>query len=62
MVGLFSTASKDSQIGVDFLRNGVAVAQVVFQGSHFDLFQLQRDKDADWRVDFEIATSGSFTE
>jgi hypothetical protein len=44
MVGLFSTASKDSQIGVDFLRDGVAVAQVVFQGSNFDLFQLQRDK------------------
>jgi MSHA biogenesis protein MshI len=29
MVGLFSTASKESQIGVDFLRNGVAVAQVL---------------------------------
>ena len=29
MVGLFSTASKESQIGVDFLRNGVAVAPVL---------------------------------
>jgi hypothetical protein len=36
--------------------------QVVFQGSHFDLFQLQRDKDTDWKVDFEIATSGSLSE
>jgi len=31
-VGLFSTASKESQIGVDFLSGGVAVAQV-FTGS-----------------------------
>ncbi|MCP4470288.1 MAG: hypothetical protein GY815_06325 [Gammaproteobacteria bacterium] len=29
MVGLFSTASKESQIGVDFLSDGVAVAQVL---------------------------------
>jgi MSHA biogenesis protein MshI len=29
MMGLFSTASKESQIGVDFLRDGVAVAQVL---------------------------------
>ncbi len=36
--------------------------QVVFQGNHFDLFQLQRDEDADWKVDFEIATSGSLSE
>jgi hypothetical protein len=36
--------------------------QVVFQGSHFDLFQLRRDKDTDWKVDFEIATSGSLSE
>jgi MSHA biogenesis protein MshI len=28
MVGLFSTASKESQIGIDFLREGVAVAQI----------------------------------
>ena len=28
MVGLFSTASKESQIGIDFLRDGVAVAQI----------------------------------
>jgi MSHA biogenesis protein MshI len=31
-VGLFSTASKDSQIGVDFLQDGVAVAQVLAGG------------------------------
>ena len=28
-MGLFSTANKDSQIGVDFQRDGVAVAQVL---------------------------------
>jgi MSHA biogenesis protein MshI len=28
-VGLFSTVSKESQIGVDFLRDGIAVAQVL---------------------------------
>jgi hypothetical protein len=27
-VGLFSTAKKESQIGIDFLPDGVAVAQV----------------------------------
>jgi hypothetical protein len=36
--------------------------QVIFQGDRFDLFQLQRDKDADWKVDFEIATEGSSSE
>ena len=36
--------------------------QVVFQGGRFDLFQLQRDKEADWKVDFEIATRGSASE
>jgi signal transduction protein with GAF and PtsI domain len=30
--------------------------ETVFQGDHFDLFQMLRDKDADWKVDFEIAT------
>ena len=32
MVGLFSTASKESRIGCDFLRDGVAVAQVLAGG------------------------------
>jgi len=36
--------------------------QLVFQGGRFDLFQLQRDKNADWKVDFEIATEGSASE
>ena len=31
-MGLFSTASKESQIGVDFLRDGIAVAQVRASG------------------------------
>jgi len=30
----------------------------VFRGDHFDLFQLQRDEQYDWKVDFEIATRG----
>jgi lipopolysaccharide export LptBFGC system permease protein LptF len=32
----------------------------VFQGNRFDLFQLSRDSESDWKVDFEIATSGDF--
>jgi hypothetical protein len=32
----------------------------VFQGSRFDLFQLSRNPDSDWKVDFEIATSSDF--
>lgn len=32
----------------------------VFQGNRFDLFQLSRDRESDWKVDFEIATSGDF--
>ena len=34
----------------------------VFQGNRFDLFQLSRASDSDWKVDFEIATSGEFNE
>ena len=34
----------------------------VFQGNRFDLFQLSRARDSDWKVDFEIATSGDFNE
>ena len=32
--------------------------EAVFQGGQYDLFQLQRDKEMDWKVDFEIATTG----
>ena len=32
----------------------------IFQGNRFDLFQLSRASDSDWKVDFEIATSGDF--
>ena len=28
----------------------------LFRGDLFDLFELQRDPDFDWKVDFEIAT------
>jgi hypothetical protein len=34
----------------------------IFQGNRFDLFQLSRATDSDWKVDFEIATSDSFDE
>jgi hypothetical protein len=34
----------------------------IFQGNRFDLFRLSRAKDSDWKVDFEIATSGEFDE
>lgn len=34
----------------------------IFQGSRFDLFQLSRSSESDWKVDFEIATSGDFSE
>ena len=37
-------------------------AEPIFQGNRFDLFQLSRAKDSDWKVDFEIATSGDFNE
>ena len=32
--------------------------EAVFQGNRFDLFELSRDAEADWKVDFEIATRG----
>lgn len=34
----------------------------IFHGNRFDLFQLNRAKDSDWKVDFEIATSDVFDE
>jgi hypothetical protein len=34
MVGLFSSANKESGIGVDFLQQGVAVAQLQAEGSN----------------------------
>lgn len=37
-------------------------SEPIFQGNRFDLFQLSRAKDSDWKVDFEIATSGGFDE
>ncbi len=37
-------------------------AEPIFKGNRFDLFRLSRDKDSDWKVDFEIATSGDFDE
>ena len=32
--------------------------EAVFRGDQFHLFQLTRDPEADWKVDFEIATGG----
>ena len=34
----------------------------MFQGNRFDLFRLSRAKNSDWKVDFEIATSGDLDE
>ena len=28
----------------------------VFRGNRFDLFELSRDRNSEWKVDFEIAT------
>jgi hypothetical protein len=36
--------------------------EAIFQGNRFDLFQLNRASDSDWKVDFEIATSSDFDE
>ncbi len=37
-------------------------SEKIFQGNRFDLFSLSRARDSDWKVDFEIATSGEFNE
>ena len=37
-------------------------SEEIFQGNRFDLFQLSRSKDSQWKVDFEIATSSGFDE
>lgn len=34
----------------------------IFRGNRFDLFQVSRAKESDWKVDFIIATSGSVDE
>jgi Tfp pilus assembly protein PilO len=36
--------------------------ETVFQGNRFDLFRLNRARDSEWKVDFEIATSGGLDE
>ncbi len=36
--------------------------QTVFQGSRFNIFQLDRKQDTDWKVDFEIATNEALDE
>lgn len=28
----------------------------IFEGNRFDIFKLERDENADWKIDFEIAT------
>lgn len=33
--------------------------EAIFQGNRFDLFEVSRAKDTDWKVDFVIATSDS---
>jgi hypothetical protein len=34
----------------------------VFQGNRFNIFQLDRKQDTDWKVDFEIATNETIDE
>lgn len=34
----------------------------IFQGKRFDLFQLSRARESDWKVDFKIATSSDIDE
>ena len=36
--------------------------EAIFQGNRFDLFELNRAEDSDWKVDFVIATSESIDE
>lgn len=36
--------------------------EVVFVGNRFELFQVNRAQDTDWKVDFEIATRGTLNE
>ena len=36
--------------------------EVAFQGNRFDVFELERNDDTAWKVDFEIATSEALNE
>ncbi len=36
--------------------------EVAFQGNRFDVFELERDDNTTWKVDFEIATSEALDE
>lgn len=36
--------------------------ETVFQGNRFNIFQLDRKQDTDWKVDFEIATNETLDE
>jgi len=53
------SALNAAEVPVYFDRFG---EEEIFQGSRFDLFQLSRSSESDWKVDFEIATSGDFSE
>lgn len=37
-------------------------SEEIFLGKRFDIFQISRAGDTDWKVDFEIATSGALDE
>ncbi len=54
-VQIRGSALEASDIPVYFARFG---NESVFRGDQFNLFQLQRDEENDWKVDFEIATDG----
>jgi len=36
--------------------------EIAFQGNRFDVFELERDENTSWKVDFEIATSEALDE
>lgn len=48
------SALEASEIPLYFSRFG---NESVFQGDHFNLFKINREKQTEWKVDFEIATS-----
>jgi hypothetical protein len=58
-VRIEGSALEASEIPLYFTRFG---DEPVFRGDQFSLFQLNRDKNNDWKVDFEIATSGAVGE
>jgi hypothetical protein len=53
-VRIQGSALEASEIPPYFKRFG---QESVFSGDQFDLFEMNRHKETDWKIDFEIATS-----